>query len=532
MVSKKLNLTTMLKTIIKFSIAAIFIAPKLYCQTKCADPIEIDFSNLKDEYKCYVDYRKSQEIKIININRKVYAIDETKTEKDFNTTVPASIAGIKLPSFLLLGKLPRPTVAVSPDANLPTDLAFKNEGTETQDAIPAYFAEIKRRARRLNDAVFLFNDINGLSKDCSRKAEEIRKALNELTDTYLHGKLTNPAPDASALFKELRDSLQTMRKGAEDILEHLKDIIDQYTSSISKKFKDAISTAESQIPEEQKILDDKKATKQEKENAKKEINRYEAIKKVKEKELADFSDQAKELSDNLEKAEETVTAMYTFEKEDNSRSILNAFSLVNSPNYFSYTAKLTKAKKDKTTYTFTITPKDVNECTKEDKKVIEVELLTKGGLKVDFSTGAFVNFGNEDFLGQTYYYKNLTDSTRQIVSAKRSNRLMLAVGALMHFYKRSPACLKFGGSLGVSTTADFETLNFHAGPSLIFGSENRFILTAGLTFKTSSQLDRQLDMNTTYTKLESPDDIPTVKVFPKAGAFISITYNISKFSKE
>ena len=109
---------------------------------------------------------------------------------------------------------------------------------------------------------------------------------------------------------------------------------------------------------------------------------------------------------------------------------------------------------------------------------------------------------------------------------------MLSVGALMHFYKRTTSCAKIGGSIGVSTTADFETLNFHAGPSIIIGNENRFIITGGITLKSSQQLDRQLEMKKTYGTNESPDEIPTVSFFPKVGAFIAITYNVSRFSKE
>lgn len=521
----------MLKKIYLIVIGLNVAAPRMSAQIKGADPIVIDFSNLKDEYKCYVDFKKSKEIKITNINRKVYSIDEANAETDFNTTVPSAIGGIKLPAFLFMGKLPKPNAPLPPSGQLPVELKFTNEDTKPEEAILAYFAEIQRRSVKLNDAVLLFNDINNLSKDCSKNQEQIKKELRNLTNRYLHNQLTNPIPDASFLYNELKDSLPEMRKGAEQLLEHLTDNIPKYISAYKKELSDAISIAETQIPEEKKTLKDKKATKEQKDSATLNITRYEVRKKLSEKKLEHFEDQAKEISDNLDKAAETVASMYTFEKDDNIHSILNAYSLLNSPNSFTYTANFTKAKKDKTTYTFTITPKDLNECTQVDKKVIEVELLTKGGLKIDFSTGAFVNFGSEDFLGRSFYYKNLTDSTRQIISAEREHRLMLSVGALMHFYKRSPTCVKIGGSLGVSTTADLSTLNFHVGPSLIFGNESRIILTGGLTLKTSSVLDRQLEMNKTYSKLESPDDIPLVNIFPKAGAFISITYNVSRFAK-
>ena len=87
--------------------------------------------------------------------------------------------------------------------------------------------------------------------------------------------------------------------------------------------------------------------------------------------------------------------------------------------------------------------------------------------------------------------------------------------------------VKVGGSLGVSTTADFADLNFHAGPSLIIGDKDRFILTAGLTLKSSKVLDQGLDVDQVYNNLKLPDDVPTVSVFPKAGWFIGVSYNIN-----
>jgi hypothetical protein len=529
MVSQTLKPKHMIKRFI-FLLLVIVISNKLFCQEKCGDTLKIDFSKLENEYKCTVEYKKSQVVQIFNINRKVFDIEEGKVEKDFNTATPSALTGIKLPSFLF-GKLPKPSQAIQPTENLPMDLKMNNETTDPQVAIEAYFAEIKRRVKKLNQATFYYNDLNGLSKNCQLRASQIKDSLMRLTDGYIYGKISFSS-NISRQQQALTDSLFNMRMGAEIILGHLKDLIEHYTTSIANKLKSQITTDQTQIKEEKKVVSNKKSTATQKEKANEQIEHYETDLVKRQKELEEFSETQKTLNENLEKAEAAIEEMYKFEKEDNIRIILNAYRLLNHPNFFIYTAKLNKAKKDKTTYTFIVTPKELNECTMEDKKAIEVELLTTGGLKIDFSTGVFVNVGNEDFLGRTYYYKNMSDSTRQIISAKRGPSLMLSVGALMHFYKRTVSCTKIGGSIGVSTTADFATLNFHAGPSIIIGSESRFIITGGVTLKSSPQLDQQLEMNKTYTHLESPDAIPTVNVFPKVGAFISITYNVSRFGKE
>ena len=87
-------------------------------------------------------------------------------------------------------------------------------------------------------------------------------------------------------------------------------------------------------------------------------------------------------------------------------------------------------------------------------------------------------------------------------------------------------------SPGLSTSAGFDQLNFHLGVSLIFGNKNRLLVTGGLTLRETKILDRNFDLDTAYETSALPESPPTISVFPKAGYFISLTYNFSKFKSE
>lgn len=199
-------------------------------------------------------------------------------------------------------------------------------------------------------------------------------------------------------------------------------------------------------------------------------------------------------------------------------------------NTFTYTSEVMTAITDEVKFTLTIEPTEINTCDLNGKRIIVVKVKVKGGLKIDFSTGAFFNGGSNKFLGNTYYYRNIDENSRLITTAERGSRNMLSVGALMHFYRRSVKKVNLAGSVGVSTTANLSDLNFHIGPSVLLGRKDRIAISAGLTLKSSPVLDRQLEVDKVYSKLQSPDEIPTVQAFPVAGYFFAITYNFSKLT--
>jgi hypothetical protein len=502
-------------------------------QKMITEGLTIDFNKLEGEYKTTVPYKGSKAIIINNLNRKLFDIEDAKVERDYNTDMPSSLTGIKLPSFLSLGGLPKLSRgAAAKPSPFDKKKRLDSEENHPEIAIPYYLDEIKRRAEKLDYSAFLYNEISALTITCL-KSSDIFDRANNLVDLYLHDSASSCALSSGDLFSELRDSLLDMRRGAEALLQHLDVKIPEYIQLIQKQLEDEKTAYDEAVLAEEAKLKNPLLTRVQKQRAEESLSTNKNLSHKVSNKMKEFSGISKELQDDLKEAEDAIKQMYNYEKEDKPRILLKLFSLVSSGNLFRYTVILQKAKKDVTTFTFTVKPKELTTCSVIDKRVIEVKVETMGGIKVDFSTGVFVNVGDDDFLGRTYYYKNLIgDTTREILSAERPNRLMLSIGALAHIYARSSSKLKLAGSLGVSTTADFETLNFHAGPSLIFGKEDRLILTGGLTMKTSALLDRQLEMSQPYHIKESPDEIPTVNVFPKTGLFIALTYNISRFGKE
>ena len=102
----------------------------------------------------------------------------------------------------------------------------------------------------------------------------------------------------------------------------------------------------------------------------------------------------------------------------------------------------------------------------------------------------------------------------------------------MHIYKRTTKKVNWAISPGLSASTDFDQLNFHLGGSAIFGHKNRIVITAGVTLRESKILDKSFKLDTEYNTADLPEAPPAIKVFPRFGYFLSLTYNFSKFKGE
>lgn len=165
-------------------------------------------------------------------------------------------------------------------------------------------------------------------------------------------------------------------------------------------------------------------------------------------------------------------------------------------------------------------------------RTIKINAVTYGGLKIDYSAGAFLNWGSNRFLGPEYYFENPTDSTKIIREAGRIKKGLLSIGALMHVSYRINFFLRPAVSVGVSTTSGFDALNFHGGVSLILGRPgrvNRVILTYGFTWREVDLLNSRYFLD--VERKDYPDAVPTSKNFPIRGQFFSLTYNLRGINK-
>lgn len=484
-----------------------------------------DFENLKPKYDTIVSYKHPIQIQLRNINRKIYKVEDAVSSEDFNVTLPDALKGIKLPTFIF--NAPSPTMSSDeakeagfnePDVSILKDI---------DKIVELLVNGVQSRANRINEAVLFYNDIGHIAKNCADPSVTIVSLIKSKTIAFLYHKSVDPY-SREALSSRLLDTLKFQPKNAKDNVIELKKDIDRYSKQMGEVLDEPIQGAQKNISEnEEKLAVEKNATTI-KEMKKKIVDKNKSLAtyNLKKQEL---NKAVAEMEEKLKSASDIVANMAEFEKDDKLYAIYAAFQIYVNPKNYKYYSAIIIPDKDQVKLSLTITPKDLNECTAPDKRTTEIKLKVKGGLKVDVSTGVFFNFGDVDFLGNTFYYQKIDVNARKIITAKRNNNLMLSVGALLHIYKRSPAVFKLAGSVGVSTTSDFTDLNFHAGPSLIIGNENRFIFTAGITLKSSKVLARQLGLNTPYQMGDTPDDIPTVSVFPTVGWFIGGTYSFNIF---
>jgi|GEM_PF-1350451 len=485
-----------------------------------------DFEILKPKYDTIVSYKHPIQIQVRNLNRKIYKVDDAISTEDFNVTLPNALKGIKLPTFIF--NAPSPTMSsdeakeagfTGPDVTILKDV----------DKIVEQLVDgVQDRANRINEAVLLYNDIGHIAKNCADPSDTIISLIKSKTIAFLYHKSVDPY-FGEDLSRRLLDTLKSQLKNAKDNVIELKKVIDRYSKQMGEVLDEPIQGAQKNISENEDKLAVERNAATIKELKKKIADKTKSLATYNLKKQ-DLNKATLEMKEKLKSASDIVANMAEFEKDDKLYSICIAFQIYVNPKNYEYYSAVIIPDKDQVKLTLTITPQELNECTTPDKRTTEIKLKVKGGLKVDVSTGVFFNFGDGDFLGNTFYYQKIDANSRKIVRAKRNNNLMLAVGALLHIYQRSPATFKFAGSLGVSTTSDFTDLNFHGGPSLIIGNENRFILTAGITLKSSKVLDRQLDLNTPYQNGDTPDDIPTISIFPRAGWFIAGTYSLNIFN--
>ena len=181
---------------------------------------------------------------------------------------------------------------------------------------------------------------------------------------------------------------------------------------------------------------------------------------------------------------------------------------------------------DLTVITVNIKPKADVRCTPLTRSY-ELRIRAKSGIKIDFSSGLFGNFGGNNFRDQTYRYDSIAGKPDQqkIVRNKNKNVIYPAIGALMHIYKRNGKDFQWAGAFGISSK-DLEKVNYHIGGSAIFGYGQRFIVSAGLTLAKTTLISDKYYEGQVVDKAGAPHDIPTTS-FNRIGYFFAFTYNLT-----
>ena len=156
-----------------------------------------------------------------------------------------------------------------------------------------------------------------------------------------------------------------------------------------------------------------------------------------------------------------------------------------------------------------------------DKSFKYFEYLT-GGIRFDFSIGTVFDFGTVD--------KKYTLDSSNKIQRLNNNKYNPTIAGIFHASFRNTSDFALGFSLGTSFNTDFSFNSIFPGISLLMGKRNKFILTAGPSFRLVDELKSNYKEEMQLNNTIADEDLLT-KNF-KIGAFVGISYNLTPKQKD
>lgn len=203
--------------------------------------------------------------------------------------------------------------------------------------------------------------------------------------------------------------------------------------------------------------------------------------------------------------------------------------LKNENNYF-VASDPVQAKVDIINYNLIIHPREGKDpIFVSEKRDFNVEVPIYGGVKIDFSTGFFVT---NNLYDRKYNISRTIDTSMSIISQDKNNCLaQFSVGALMHISPRCTGYIKpaFAFGLGLNSE-DLTKAQVYIGASAIFGSNEQFIFSAGLSLANVDYLKGKYSINTPIINSNIESELTEKAI--RAGLFISFSYNLTKKTKQ
>jgi len=170
----------------------------------------------------------------------------------------------------------------------------------------------------------------------------------------------------------------------------------------------------------------------------------------------------------------------------------------------------------------------------------KIKIPITGGFRSNISAGLSVDFGN--FRKRTYRIETITDSSLRISEYKSTDGAVPKIVALTHFYCKKLGMFTPALTLGVSPNLnDLLESRMHLGGSLLVGEKEKWVLSTGLTGGRSERLKAEYIKGQTYSSTKDKtlyteiSGLKDADLYTKSfnfGFFFSISYNISKTSKE
>ena len=470
-------------------------------------------------------------IKVVNINKKLVDINSDSKQNSFNEEVPklfekfsnttfpgASESGASGFSNEILDKSLKLSNSITNEALDNIKLWFKNhsEIDEKIKSIEKNLRDYRTDYKNVTTLLQYQNDLLSLQNICNSTFEDVLKELIKLTfdessgindaDRFLLSKTTSYIEIRTILNRHISKMINASKTNREKVI-----------NSILPSELDKINLA---ITKQNEILNTiiKDLNKKEVDELIKEIEKVQEANNLKSR-LNDIIYRIE--SFDIKKIHEDFSA---FEK-DGKKELLSAYDYFNVSNY-TYYLNPVSITEDLTVLTIDISPKEDITCPAIARSY-ELNIKAKSGIKIDFSSGFFVNFGGNDFLDQTYKYEPIPDDAAKtrIIRNSTKNSVEPSIGALMHVYPRTGNDIQLAGAFGLSVN-NLEKVNYHLGGSLILGNAKRIVLSGGITLGKAELIDDKYELEEILDVEDAPEVIPTSS-FNRLGYFISLTYNLS-----
>ncbi len=162
-----------------------------------------------------------------------------------------------------------------------------------------------------------------------------------------------------------------------------------------------------------------------------------------------------------------------------------------------------------------------------------VVIKTYGRLKINGSAGYFINFMGDDH----YSVFKDTEGNTAGVEKQEKNKIIHALGTLLHVYWQSGNALSYGLSAGAGINQN-NAIGFYLGGSVFAMEKDRLVATAGISFVPVNTLNRA---NLTSILYEDGNKVPDKLAFIspadtelrydalyKPAFFMGVTYNLFK----
>lgn len=178
-----------------------------------------------------------------------------------------------------------------------------------------------------------------------------------------------------------------------------------------------------------------------------------------------------------------------------------------------------------------------------------LELFNSGGFKIDFSTGLVGHLLAEHQFTTTPDTIEVQQgtppdvTTSQVVKGriidKRASKFSVDAGVFAHFYSRNKYTrrINYSGSIGFAPSKQNDQLRmrYMAGGSVLFGSEQRLVLTAGIIGGNVARLAENLKSGDNGTLIDPKPGasivVPTRDIF-QAQFFVAVTFNFASVSPQ